>query len=210
MEQQWFNIIRENYSKGLPGFDAQKRMMGRVIDMPPQIPPTAKQSAVLCLLYPVETALHILLMKRMEDKGAHSGQVSFPGGRYEIEDGDLKVTALREAYEEVGVLPHTVDVVGALTPLYIPVSNFNVQPYLGFLPQRPHLELSRSEVSYVLEVPIPTLFHPERKIQTDVTSPAVPGVLRKVNAYKLEDGTIIWGATAMILSELEAIVGTLN
>jgi 8-oxo-dGTP pyrophosphatase MutT (NUDIX family) len=198
--------LRQRLLQPLPGFAAQERMIGRVVSMPPRVPENAKQSAVLCLLYPVDGLLHILLMKRREDKTAHSGQVSFPGGRHEPIDATMQATALREAHEEVGINAADVDVLGALTPLYIPVSNFQVYPFVGYLPARPGLSLSHSEVSYTIEVPLATLLHAQRKTIADVVSPAIPDVIRKVNAYKLEDGTIIWGATAMIISELEVML----
>ena len=119
----------------------------------------------------------------------------------------MKTTALREAQEEVGIISSEVDILGALTPLYIPVSNFNVYPYVGYSKKRPEYNLSHSEVSYTIEVPLASLLHADRKIVTDVISPVVPDVIRKVKAYKLADGTIIWGATAMIISELEAVLG---
>ena len=194
----------------LPGFEAQQRMLGRVRAMPQVVPENARPSAVLCLLFPADNELNVLLMKRKEDRTAHSGQVSFPGGRYELTDADMRATALREAQDEVGILSEEVDILGALTSLYIPVSNFNVYPYVGFANQRPVYNLSYQEVSYVLEVPVDKLFHSDRKTMTEVTSPASPEMKFKVNAYKLEDDTIIWGATAMILSELEAILNELG
>ena len=181
-------------------------MIGRVVTMPLKVPDNARPSAVLCLLFPIDGELHVLLMKRREDKTAHSGQVSFPGGSYESTDADFKATALREAQEEVGIVSADVDILGALTPLYIPVSNFNVYPYVGFAKQRPLYNLSQNEVSYIIEVPLSSLLHADRKTVTDVVSPAVPNVIRKINAYKLEDDTIIWGATAMIISELEVLL----
>ena len=200
--------LRERLAQPLPGRAAQERMMGRVVGMPLKIPDNARPSAVLCLLFPVDDDLNVLLMKRREDKTAHSGQVSFPGGSYDQSDADLKATALREAQEEVGIVSSEVDILGALTPLYIPVSNFNVYPYVGFAHQRPVYNLSHNEVSYTIEVPLSSLLHPDRKTLADVTSPVVPGIIRQVRAYKLEDNTIIWGATAMIISELEAVLET--
>ena len=197
--------IRQRLQLPLPGRAAQELMTGRVVNMPLKVPENARPSAVLCLLFPMNEELHVLLMKRREDKTAHSGQVSFPGGSYEATDADLKATALREAHEEVGIMSAEVDILGALTPLYRPVSNFNVYPYVGYAKKRPEYNLSHNEVSYTIEVPVSSLFHPVRKTKTDVVSPVVPGVIRNVNAYKLEDGTIIWGATAMIISELEAV-----
>jgi 8-oxo-dGTP pyrophosphatase MutT (NUDIX family) len=198
--------LRQRLGEPLPGLRAQELMMGRVIPLPRTVPDNARLSAVLCLLYPENDELHMLLMKRMEDRTAHSGQVSFPGGRFEAGDGDMQTTALREAHEEVGVHPAIVDVVGALTPLYIPVSNFNVFPYVGFVNHRPDLNLNRHEVSHVIAAPLSDLLHDGRKTVADVSSPIMPGLIRNVRAYRLDDGTIIWGATAMIISELETIL----
>ncbi len=199
--------LRERLTHPLPGRSAQERMMGRIVTMPVKVPENARPSAVLCLLFPLNEELHVLLMKRREDKTAHNGQVSFPGGSYDAEDADFRATALREAQEELGIMSSEVDILGALTPLYIPVSNFNVYPYVGFAKNRPSYNLSHNEVSYTIEVPLSNLLHADRKTIADVISPARPGIIRKVNAYKLEDETIIWGATAMIISELEVVLG---
>lgn len=181
-------------------------MAGRVLELPTTIPSDARPSAVLCLLFPINSELNILLMKRVADKSAHSGQISFPGGKKEPFDADLKVTALREAQEEVGIISSEVDIIGGLTPLYIPVSNFHVYPYVAFSQTNPEYNINKDEVATTLEIPLATLLHESRKTVVDVTSPAMPGVLRRVKAYQLEDGTIIWGATAMIISELEVVI----
>lgn len=174
--------------------------------MPPTVPDNARLSAVLCLLYPVDGVLHVALMKRMEDNTPHSGQVSFPGGRYEQEDTDLQYTALREAGEEMGIMSHQVDVLGPLTSLYIPVSNFNVFPFVGYAVERPAFILSQYEVRQLIEVPLDVFTDDRYKTVADVVSPAYPQIIRKVKAYRLADGTVIWGATAMMLSELEWLV----
>ena len=212
MQQYATDIIeklRARLREPLPGRKAQEKMIGHVLPIPPIVPDHARLSAVLCLLFPVNGMLNVVLMKRMDDHTAHSGQVSFPGGRYEDSDGDLRQTALREAFEEVGVQPESVDVVGAMTPIYIPVSNFQVFPYVGYVSQRPEYVLSHAEVSYTLEVPLEVLFHADRKSRRDVISPAIKKTIPNVNAYVLEDGTVIWGATAMMLSELETLLSEL-
>lgn len=203
---QQIDRIKNKLQEPLPGMGAQELMAARVLPMPADIPADARMSAVLCLLYEIDKELHVLLMKRMADRTAHSGQVSFPGGRYEPEDVHLVNTALREANEEVGVQADAIEVLGALTPLYIPVSNFKVHPFVAYAAQRPSYQLSKNEVAYILELPLTYLFHQSRKTVTDVTSPAFPGVMRKVKAYVLQDETIIWGATAMVLSELEVLL----
>lgn len=198
--------LRERLNAPLPGFAAQERMMGRVIAAPPQVPENARLSAVMCLIYPTENNWHMLLMRRMEDGRAHSGQVSFPGGRYEPEDESLLFTALRETEEEVGIASTQINVLGSLSPLYIPVSNFHVFPFVGYAPSRPVVSLSAFEVSYIIETPLGWLIDDRNKITTNVTSPAVPGLIRNVKAYQLADGGIVWGATAMMLSELEVLL----
>lgn len=185
-------------------------MAARVKPMPDTIPADARPSAVMSLLFPVGDELHLLFIKRTEDGRAHSGQVSFPGGKQDPTDSDLKATALREAQEEVGIMPADVDILGELTPLYIPVSNFQVHPFVAFAKEKPTYNINQAEVRYILEVRVSELFHPQTKVTTDVVSPAMPGIIRNVKAYQLSDGTIIWGATAMILSELEMILEELG
>lgn len=197
--------LKNRLGQPLPGRDGQERMAARVRPMPDVVPSDARPSAVMSLLFPVSNELHLLFIKRTEDGRAHSGQVSFPGGKQDPTDADLKATALREAQEEVGLMPAAVGILGALTPLYIPVSNFQVHTYVAFAEEKPKYNINHEEVQHVLEVPVAELFHADRKVTTDVVSPALPGVIRNVKAYQLTDGTIIWGATAMILSELEMI-----
>jgi 8-oxo-dGTP pyrophosphatase MutT (NUDIX family) len=198
--------LKERLQQELPGLTAQERMTGRVLPMPNEIPESARQGAVLALLYPVDGVLTLLLMKRTSDGGAHSGQVSFPGGKSDPEDADLIATALREAWEEVGLVAGNIQMIGALSSLYIPVSNFNVHPFIAYTSERPTLSPSADEVEYIIEVPISELFHPERITKVVVTSPVDKGFIRKVPAYKLQDETVIWGATAMMISELQMLL----
>ncbi len=198
--------LKDRLQQPLPGFLGQERMAARVKPMPPEIPQDARPSAVLSLLFPVEEQLNLLLIKRVTDGKAHSGQIGFPGGKQDSIDADLKATALREAQEEVGILSSEVDILGHLTPLYIPVSNFQVHPFVAFAGKKPEYNISKSEVEHVLEIPVSELFHADRKTVVNVTSPVMPEILRSVRAYKLDNGSIIWGATAMIISELETIL----
>jgi 8-oxo-dGTP pyrophosphatase MutT (NUDIX family) len=200
---EWLKI---RLQEPLPGVLGQERMAARVIPMPDVIPNNARPSAVLGLLFPSDGKLQMLLIKRISDGKAHSGQIGFPGGKQDTSDADLKATALREAHEEVGLLSADVDIIGSLTPLYIPVSNFQVYPFLAFSKTKPEYNISESEVEDILEISLDDLFHAERKTMVNVTSPVMPEILRSVRAYKLESGSIIWGATAMIISELETIM----
>ncbi len=200
------DAVRRRLAGPLPGRAAQERMTGRLRPKPDVIPEDAKDSAVLQLLFPKDGALHILLMRRTEDGRAHSGQISFPGGCWEPKDASFMITALREAEEEVGIVAGEVEVLGALTPLYIPVSYFMVHPFVAWSEKRPDYLPSKAEVSEILEVPLSWLFNPENKITTEVQPSSMPGVKFTVPAYSLPDGSFIWGATAMMLSELETVL----
>ena len=203
--KETITLLKEALQQPLPGKEAQERMAGRVLPMPDEVPDHARLSAVLCLLFAKEEALNVLLIQRTHDGRQHSGQIGFPGGKMEPTDADLLATALREAEEEVGIHHGNIELIGNLTPLYIPVSNFKVYPYIAYAPQQPDYNINHREVAQILEVPLQELLHPERKRVIDVTSPATTRIIRDVHAYELPDGTIIWGATAMILSELEVI-----
>lgn len=197
--------LQQRLQQHLPGFEAQRRMIGRVLPMPLTIPKNARLSAVLGLLFPVEDDLRVLLIRRTEDGHAHSGQISFPGGRKDDDDETLLHTALREAEEEVGIDSNELRVLGALSSIYIPVSNFHVFPFLAFAKEKPTTTPNSLEVAYTIEVSLNDFLKEEFKTIATVTSPADKNFSREVNAYKLNDGGIIWGATAMILSELEVI-----
>lgn len=200
------NWLRERLKQPLPGSFAHEKMMARVREMPEKIPADARASAVMSLLFPKEDGLNVLLIQRTEDGRAHSGQISFPGGRQDPGDADLRATALREAQEEVGIVSREVTILGALSPLYIPVSNFLVYPFVAFAEQAPIYNMSIDEVAGVIEMPVSDLFDTRRKTIASVTSPADRSFRREVRAYKIDDQRVIWGATAMILSELEMLI----
>lgn len=199
MEIEW---LKKRLEGPLPGVEAQKLMSSRLRTVPFNVPEGARPSAVLALLFHKAEILHLLLIKRVADGKVHSGQISFPGGKHDTGDKDLTATALREANEEVGIIPSDVEIIGSLTPLYIPVSNFHVYPYVGYLNKLPQYIISAREVESVIEVPVQQLLAAEHKITIDITSHVVEGVIKNVRAYKLFDN-VIWGATAMIISELE-------
>lgn len=163
----------------------------------------ARQSAVLILFYPVNNIIHLALILRPVDNTVHSGQVAFPGGSVEPEDADIVSTALREANEEVGIIQNDVNVIGQLSKLYIPPSNFDVYPIVGTLDYTPDF-ICNNEVDKLLQIPWKSLIKPEilteKKIIHHNTSIKVP-------CYYIQDN-IIWGATSMIISELiDVLVG---
>jgi 8-oxo-dGTP pyrophosphatase MutT (NUDIX family) len=188
----------------LPDFDvtAARRVMNILPAERPPRPPAgvnARQAGVLVLVYPVGQALTTLLIQRTPDPGVHSGQIGFPGGSWEVDDADLQQTALREACEEVGVCGATVRVRGQLTSLYIPPSQFMVHPTVGTAAARPAFTPSPAEVAGLLELPLVDLLDPARKQTTTMTFSGLPV---QVPYYDVE-GHVVWGATALLLAELE-------
>lgn len=162
-------------------------------------------AAVMALLYPAEERLHLVFIKRNAYDGPHSAQISFPGGAREEGDPTLQDTAIRETREELGI-NHKMEVLGSLTPLYIPVSNFMVYPYVACLHEAPVFDPDPSEVQYVVEASLEALMDPMNRDsetlfhhETHIEAPF----------YRIGEEKI-WGATAMILSELLQVATSLQ
>jgi 8-oxo-dGTP pyrophosphatase MutT (NUDIX family) len=161
-----------------------------------------KRSAVLIPIFMSGGEYRTVLIRRKSYRGVHSGQISFAGGRQEEEELPHQ-TAMREAEEEVGLKPAEVELTGKLSGLYIPPSNFWVEPFVARLTKAPKLIPEPSEVEYILTPAISQLLSPDIRTETVVQTRA--GQM-KVPAFDL-DGEIIWGATAMILSEFIDLCG---
>lgn len=158
-------------------------------------------AAVLILMYPSGGKVKLALIKRNEYDGPHSAQVSLPGGMWEEDDPSLEYTALRETREELGIVDE-IEIFGSLTGLHIPVSNFMVTPFVGFLGQQVHFNPDLSEVQYVIEADLATLMDPgTRRSDTEF----MHGHSIQVPYYAVL-GEKIWGATAMIISEFLQLV----
>ncbi len=165
-------------------------------------PDDCREAGVLILLYPGNTngvalELHLVLTRRTEYPGTHSGQISFPGGRREGQES-LLGTALRETEEEIGVSPDQVEIIGQLSPLYTPPSNFCIYPFVAFSPNRPRFQPEPREVAEVIETPLSLLLNPASR-QEESWHFHQQGQRRVPFFYV--SGHKIWGATAMILSE---------
>ncbi len=165
---------------------------------------TAKKAGVMALFYPsILGETHLALILRKTYKGVHSAQIGFPGGQYEIEDGSLLETALRETEEEVGVCRESISVLKQLTEVYIPPSNYFVHPYLGILKSTPQFVLQEEEVEALLEVPL--VHFMEDKVQITKTLNTSYATNIEVPAFLL-NGHVVWGATAMMLNEVREML----
>lgn len=205
----FFNFIEQlkiRLQQALPGEKAQflmapsGRQKGHDKDIEKLNP---RQSAVLILLFPSETGINTLFIQRPVYDGVHSGQVAFPGGKFEETDMDLQQTALRETFEEIGVSADDIQVIGKLTDLYIPPSNFLVSPYIGFIDKQPEFVINAYEVQRIIEADLFSLN--EESILTEKVITHSSGFKIKAPCYELE-GLTIWGATAMMISELNVVV----
>ena len=158
----------------------------------------------MALFYPDKAALtKFLLILRNTYPGVHSNQIGFPGGKTEPGDKGLDATALREMHEEVGVLPESVKLIRSLTELYIPPSNFEVFPYMGWIEQTPQFQPDTSEVKAIVEVHLSDLLDPLRKTTQNITTSYAHNV--EVPVFDL-GGHTVWGATAMMLNEIREIL----
>lgn len=191
----------------LPGWEAQIQMASKYGKASrAKVPDNPREGGVLALVYPKEEILHMCFMERSRDGGVHSGQVSFPGGKREVYDRDLAATALREAEEELGIPAEEVQILGQFSQLYIPASNFMVSPFVGKMDRRPDFELDEREVANLIEVPLKRLLFEKSqevkiKIREDFHVEAPAWLINE---------QIIWGATAMMLSELLVIIQRLD
>ncbi|MEO2064168.1 MAG: CoA pyrophosphatase [Christiangramia sp.] len=191
----------------LPGEQAQLKLapMMRIeelksIDIARRNP---NEAAVMAVFYPDAGETNFVLILRKTYKGVHSNQVGFPGGRVEAEDQDLSHTALRETEEEVGIPRHQIQVLRALTRLYIPPSNFWVYPFLGIMEEKPALVPQETEVEEILEVRLADFLSDTTLVEQRLTTSYATNI--NVPAYKLNE-QIVWGATGMMLSEIREML----
>lgn len=158
----------------------------------------------MAVFYPNDQHLtHLVLILRKTYRGVHSNQVGFPGGRIEVYDKNLKHTALRETEEEVGINKDDIRVIKKLTKLYIPPSDFWVHPYVGIIDKTPILKPQESEVEKILEVNLDDFLDEENLIIQKLSTSYASEI--EVPAYML-NGHVVWGATAMMLSELKELL----
>jgi 8-oxo-dGTP pyrophosphatase MutT (NUDIX family) len=194
--------VRAALALGPPGFDpeaAQAKISptSRPRQRDTSLPGEPRQAATLLLLYPVEDRLHFLLTRRPESLRNHGGQIALPGGRRETNE-TFEQTALRETCEELAIC-EGITFLGALTPLYIPPSDFHVRPFVGYLPMRPSWQIDVAEVAEVFETPIDVLLDDSVK---GWGTGDFRGLTFEYGWYEIK-GHRVWGATAIMLSEME-------
>ncbi len=164
----------------------------------------AKQAGVLALFYPnLEHHTNLLLILRKTYEGIHSNQIGFPGGKFEIGDRDLSITALRETEEEVGVPQDQIEILRAISKVYIPPSNFEVHPFVGLYQSTGPFVLEEAEVAELVEVSFDD-FMDDTKIFVQSMSTSYAREI-EVPAFHL-NGHTVWGATAMMLSEIKELM----
>ncbi|MCX6295405.1 MAG: CoA pyrophosphatase [Bacteroidetes bacterium] len=198
--------LENRLNKDLPGKEAQFSMAPFARRRSNSIPKEnydPRLSAVLILLFPEGDSIHTILIQRPEYDGVHSGQIAFPGGRFEESDLELKQTALREAFEEVGVLCEKINVIGNLSDIYIKASNFLVKPFVGVVSEKPNFIIDTYEVQKIISVDVFSLNDKKRIGEKSIKHS--DGYKIKTPYYEVE-GLTVWGATAMIISELNVVV----
>jgi 8-oxo-dGTP pyrophosphatase MutT (NUDIX family) len=206
---EFINLLPKVLKEQLPAFSAHIKMApeGRKTSLAPDyyLKYNPRRSAVLMLVYEDGGKANLVLTKRNTYEGVHSAQISFPGGKMELTDKDLSYTALREANEEIGVRPEDVHLAMPFSEIYIPPSNFLVAPYLGILQGTPEFVPDPREVSEIIALPLSMLLDDTILISAPIQT--VSAMSATVPAF-LVNGHVVWGATAMILSELKETIKT--
>lgn len=201
-----FKALAENaFTKPLPGLSAQLRFApeGRNLpDINTLDHSKLNTAGVLALFTNLKDTPHIVLIERAPSKGVHSGQIAFPGGRWEDEDSDFQHTALRETEEEVGLPAKNIEVLGGFSPIYIPPSNFLVHPFAGIYEGERNFIPQESEVAQIIEMDFNHILEESAIIEQKIQ---VRGFNMRVPTFYIE-GHTIWGATAMMLSELRQMI----
>lgn len=196
--------LHKRLTSPLPGWDAHSLMASDVHRKIRSSPlADARVAGVLILLFPKEDMLHFPLILRPQYQGVHSGQMALPGGKVEPGDMDIMQTAIRETEEEIGVTVDRSQVLGKLTDLYIPPSNIIVTPVVAFSETEPVYMPDPAEVAGTVNISLEELFDIQNQMKTEVT--IIGGKVMEVPAFQLQQ-KIVWGATAMILSELTQLI----
>ena len=194
--------LEDMFRISLPGMEGQLPMAPLPLEeerfaIKEQI--STRKGAVLFLLYPDGDNCLLPFIKRPIYEGVHSGQISLPGGKFENGDADLQATALRETGEELGVNADDILVLGGLSKLYIPPSNFTVYPYLGYVSYTPEFAPDPREVDRLIIGDFKRLVNKAVRKKKEIE--LANGQVIQAPYFDIQ-GEVVWGATAMMLSEL--------
>ena len=200
----FFNTIHSIAEVDLPSVSSHIKMAPseriEFIEQRTENTENARNAAVMMLFYPKNNITNLLLIVRNSYPGVHSSQIAFPGGKVEEIDLDLKETALRETHEEIGIHPNDIRVIRDFSSVYIPPSNFLVHPFLGVSSSELSFTLQEEEVAGIIEMPLSLLLDDSiisiKRLETSYTKSI------EVPVFQV-DNHIVWGATAMMLSELK-------
>jgi len=202
--QNFINSISTISSETLPASEAHKIMApAERVDLMnvenfENVNP--REAAVMMLFYPKNSITHLVLILRNSYNGVHSSQIAFPGGKVERSDISYEHTALRETEEEIGISPEKIRVMRSFSKIYIPPSNFMVHPFLGYSVEELVFVADPSEVAGIIELPLSDFLNEENIVSKRMSTSYSPDVL--VPAFEIQ-GHFVWGATAMMLSELK-------
>lgn len=197
--------IKMALSGVLPGKNSHLKMLPpkRVLKAPPEDKSRLKQSSVLLLLFVENDEIYVCLIKRPSHMKHHAGQIALPGGRLEKGETELEA-AFRETFEEIGVPADQITLLGSLSEFYVEVSRFQIQPFVGWLNTKPTFILDPNEVEK-------TILFPLKKFNAPFCEMELQTVSGKLNVPCIRfEGEIIWGATAMILSEFADLLQQIN
>jgi len=206
MKNEFIEDIRQKLQGELPGQEAQFKMTHAVRRSYKPAPADARIACVMCLFYEKNDQPHVAFIQRTSKNpnDRHGGQIGFPGGKEEESDRSHEAAARRETEEEIGIKGADIDVLGALSSLYIPVSNFQVYPFVGYLDYEPKFNRQVEEVDAILEIPFSTFFKKEARKTKDMRF-SENVILKDVPYFDLGEH-VLWGATAMMMSELVELV----
>ena len=206
MTGKMIDKIKNALRNELPGNEAHLEMISYArpsADVIRKLGARPKQSAVIILLYEQNGELYFPLIRRPEYDGVHSRQIGLPGGQSEPDDKDLNDTAIRECAEETGALAENIHVLGKLTEIYIPPSNFLVRPVVGYYSPYRKFTADPSEVAEIITVSLKSLL----KMPIEMRSMYIRNNPHKTNvACFIIGGHVVWGATAMMLNEFRHII----
>ena len=206
MNKEFIIELKKALQDELPGNRAHQEMISYSrpsADIVKELDIKPRESAVLILLYQENDEWNFPLIKRQEYNGVHSKQIGLPGGKFEKGDLNLQNTSLREANEEIGVNPDHIEILGHLSEIYIPPSNFLVKPYIGYLQYYEEFVADEVEVNRIIKTPVKQLLElPIEKRKKYVKNGKFSA---QVSSFIIEQ-EVVWGATAMMLNEFRVLL----